>query len=82
LSRELWWTGSTLAIFEKENQWETSEIPGWFSLGDFVLILKNFLLLWERTRFKKYKMFSKTTLHKILLFLQNILSSTYSMHYI
>jgi hypothetical protein len=31
---------------------------------------------------KKYKMFYKTTLHKILLFLQNILSSTYSMHYI
>jgi hypothetical protein len=27
-------------------------------------------------------MFFKTTLHKILLFLQNILSSTYSMHYI
>jgi hypothetical protein len=33
-------------------------------------------------RFEKYKMFYKTTLHKILLFLQNILSSTYSMHYI
>jgi hypothetical protein len=75
LSHELWWTGSPIAIFENENQWETTEIPGWFSLGDFVLILKNFLLLWER-------MFFKTTLHKILLFLQNILSSTYSMHYI
>jgi hypothetical protein len=36
----------------------------------------------ERMRFEKYKMFYKTTLHKILLFLQNILSSTYSMHYI
>jgi hypothetical protein len=45
-------------------------------------ILKNFLLLWERMRFEKYKMFYKITLHKILLFLQNILSSTYSMHYI
>jgi hypothetical protein len=30
----------------------------------------------------KYKIFFKTTLRKILLFLQNILSSTYSMHYI
>jgi hypothetical protein len=58
------------------------QIPGWFSPGDFVLILKNFLLLWERMRFAKYKMFYKTTLHKILLFLQNTLSSTYSMHYI
>jgi hypothetical protein len=37
---------------------------------------------WERMRFEKYKMFYKTTLHKILLFLQNILSFTYSMHYI
>jgi hypothetical protein len=40
LSRELWWTGSTVAVFENENQWETAEIPGWFSPGDFVLILK------------------------------------------
>jgi hypothetical protein len=32
--------------------------------------------------FEKYKIFYKTTLHQILLFLQNILSSTYSMHYI
>ena len=37
LSRELWWTESPVAIFENENQWETSEIPGWFSPGDFVL---------------------------------------------
>jgi hypothetical protein len=37
LSRELWWTGSPIAIFENENQWETAEIPGWFSPGDFVL---------------------------------------------
>jgi hypothetical protein len=43
---------------------------------------KNFLLLWERIHFAKYKMFYKTTLHKLLLFLQIILSSTYSMHYI
>jgi hypothetical protein len=40
-------------FFENENQWETAEIPGWFSPGDFVLILKNFLLLWERMRFEK-----------------------------
>jgi hypothetical protein len=37
LSRELWWTGSTVAVFENENQWETAEIPGWFSPGDFIL---------------------------------------------
>ena len=34
---ELWWTRSPVAIFENENQWETAEIPGWFSPGDFVL---------------------------------------------
>jgi hypothetical protein len=53
LSRELCWTGSPVAVFEKENQWETAEISGWFSPGDFVLILKNFLLLLERMRFAK-----------------------------
>jgi hypothetical protein len=37
----------------------TAEIPGWFSPGGFVLILKNFLLLLERMRFAKYKMFFK-----------------------
>jgi hypothetical protein len=37
LSRELWWMGSLVAVFEKENQWETVEIPRWFSLGDFAL---------------------------------------------
>jgi hypothetical protein len=37
---------------------------------------------WERMCFEKYKMFYKITLHQILLFLQNILSFTYSMHYI
>jgi hypothetical protein len=36
----------------------------------------------ERMCFEKYKMFYKITLHQILLFLQNIMSSTYSMHYI
>jgi len=83
LSRELWWTGSPVAVFGNENQWETAEIPRWFSPGGFVLILKNFLLLLERMRFAKIQnVFFKTTLHKILLFLQNILSSTYSMHYI
>ena len=30
LSRELWWTGSPVAVFENENKWETAEIPGWF----------------------------------------------------
>jgi hypothetical protein len=74
--------GKSSSCFWKWNQWETAEIPGWFSPGDFVLILKNFSLLWERMRFEKYKMFYKITLHQILLFLQNILSSTYSMHYI
>jgi hypothetical protein len=44
--------------------------------------LKNFLLLWERMRFENDKMFYKIALHQKLLFLQNILSSTYSMHYI
>jgi hypothetical protein len=37
LSRELWWTGSPVAVFENENQWETAEIHRWFSPGDFVL---------------------------------------------
>jgi hypothetical protein len=27
--------GSPVAVFENENQWETAEIPGWFSPGDF-----------------------------------------------
>jgi hypothetical protein len=40
LSRELWWTGSPVAVFENENQWETTEISRWFSPRDFVLILK------------------------------------------
>jgi hypothetical protein len=53
LNRELWWTGSPVAVFGNEKQWETAEIPGWFSLGDFVIILKNFLLLLERMRFAK-----------------------------
>jgi hypothetical protein len=29
--------GSPVAVFENENQWETVEIPGWFSPEDFVL---------------------------------------------
>jgi hypothetical protein len=70
LSRELWWTGSLVAVFEKENQWETAEIPGWFSPGDFVLILKTSCSFGRGCALKKYKMFYKTTLHKILLFLQ------------
>jgi hypothetical protein len=42
LSCELWWTGSPIAVFENENEnhWEITEIPGWFSLGDFVLYKK------------------------------------------
>jgi hypothetical protein len=30
LSRELWWTGSPVDVFENENQWKTTEILGWF----------------------------------------------------
>jgi hypothetical protein len=54
LSYELWWTGSPIAVFENENEnrWETTQIPGWFILGDFVLY-KNFLFLWKRKRFEK-----------------------------
>jgi hypothetical protein len=37
LSRELWSTGSPVVVFENENHWETAELPGWFSPGDFVL---------------------------------------------
>jgi hypothetical protein len=36
----------------------------------FCSILKNFVLLWERMRFEKYKMFYKIALHQKLLFLQ------------
>jgi hypothetical protein len=53
LNPELWWTGSPVVVFGNENHWETAEIPGWFSPGDFLLILKNFLLLLERMRFAK-----------------------------
>jgi hypothetical protein len=59
LNRELWWTGSPVVVIGNENQWETADIPGWFSPGGFVLILKNFLVLLERMRFAKYKMFFK-----------------------
>jgi hypothetical protein len=45
--------GSPVAVFGNENQWETAEITGWFSPGDFVIILKNCLLLLERMRFAK-----------------------------
>jgi hypothetical protein len=82
LSRELWWTGSPIAVFENENQWETAEIPGWFSPGDFVLILKNFLLLLERMRFANYKLFFQNNPALNIAVSANILSSTYSMHYI
>jgi hypothetical protein len=34
---QAWWMGSTVVVFEKESRWETTEIPGWFSRGDFVL---------------------------------------------
>jgi hypothetical protein len=84
LSRELWWTGSPVAVFEKA---KTSGkllryLNGLVQGILFYIEKKNFLLFWERMHFEKYKMFYKTTVHKILLFLQNILSSTYSMHYI
>jgi hypothetical protein len=32
--------------------------------------IENFMFLWERMCFEKYKMFYKITLHQILLFLQ------------
>jgi hypothetical protein len=38
---------------KKEKPVGTAEIPGWFGPGDFVIILKNFLLLLERMRFAK-----------------------------
>jgi hypothetical protein len=37
LSHELWLTRSPVAVFENENRWETTEIPGWFSPGDLDL---------------------------------------------
>jgi hypothetical protein len=40
LSHELWWTGSLVVVFENENQWETAEIPGWFSPRDLFYIEK------------------------------------------
>jgi hypothetical protein len=43
---------------------ETTEIPGWSSLGGFGSILKNFMLLWERMHFKNDKMFYKIALHQ------------------
>jgi hypothetical protein len=82
LSRELWWTGSLVAIFENENQWELPRYLDGLVHGIMFYTEKNFLLLLERMRFAKYKIFYKTTLHKILLFLQIILSFTYSIHYI
>jgi hypothetical protein len=44
--------------------------------------LKNFLLYLERMRFAKYKMFFKDNPAKNIGVSANILSSTYSMHYI
>jgi hypothetical protein len=40
LSCELWWTGSPVDVFENENQWETAEIPEWFSPGILFYIEK------------------------------------------
>jgi hypothetical protein len=40
LSHELWWTGSPVDVFENENQWEATEIPGWFSPGILFYIEK------------------------------------------
>jgi hypothetical protein len=44
---------SPVAVIGNGNLWETAEIPRWFSPGDFVIILKNFMLLLERMRFAK-----------------------------
>jgi hypothetical protein len=45
--------GKSSSCFWKWKPVGIAEIPGWFSLGDFVIILKNFLLLLERMRFAK-----------------------------
>ena len=37
MKKIIWWTGSPVAVFENENQWQNVEIPGWFSPGDFIL---------------------------------------------
>jgi hypothetical protein len=82
LSRELWWTGSPVAVFEKENEWETAEMPGWFSPGDFVIILKNFLLLLERMRFAKIQNVFQNNSALNIAVSTKYPESTYSMHYI
>jgi hypothetical protein len=49
----------------------TAEIPGWFSPWDFVIILKKLPAPFgEDALCKIQNVFSKTTLHKILMFLQ------------
>jgi hypothetical protein len=40
LSCEQWWAGSPVAVFENKNQWETTEILGWFSPRQFGSIIK------------------------------------------
>jgi hypothetical protein len=55
LSRELWWTGSPVAVFEKG---KTSGkllryLDGLVQGTLFYIEKKNFLLLWERMRFEK-----------------------------
>jgi hypothetical protein len=59
LSRELWWTGSLVAVFENKNRWETTEIPGWFSTWGFGSTIKNFMLLWEMMLLENDKIFTK-----------------------
>jgi hypothetical protein len=51
--------GSPVAIFENENQWETVEIPGWFSPGDFVLYGKTFCSFGRGCTLQNTKCFSK-----------------------
>ena len=61
--------GKSSSCFWKWKPVGTAEIPGWFSPGDFVIILKNFLLLWERMRFEKNtKCFTKQPCTKYYYF--------------
>jgi hypothetical protein len=51
--------GSPVAVFENENQWETAAIPGWFSLGDFVLYRKTSCSFRRGCALKNTKCFTK-----------------------
>jgi hypothetical protein len=59
LSCELWWTRSPVAVFEEENQWETAEIPGWFSQGILLYIEKTSCSFGRGCALKITKCFTK-----------------------